>query len=173
MIEILITLSVQAMAAAVVGEVKKEISEIPLKIAEQLVASWDEDGKLPLDKVWDWIRFAEDASDARDAVKDILDLSKSKGGEDWTWDMLKLVSAVGVTGKNLSNIMNESRFVESTERNDRGMPIRSHISHIVGEPEPERRRPSKPARKPTASRPRKKGPKATQPRITIIRPRKV
>lgn len=90
MIEILISLCVKIMVGAVAGEVKKQICGIPLKVAEQIVTGWDGEGKIQLDKVWNWISLT---ADARAVVEAALNLQKSEYG-NWTWNMLELVSAV-------------------------------------------------------------------------------
>jgi hypothetical protein len=113
MIEVLITLCAKAMVGAVVADVKKELVEIPIKVAEQIFAGWNEEGSLNHDKVLKWVRFAEDAGDTKAAVEAALNSWKSKGGGDWTWDTLQLVSAVASTSNSLSNIMNMLQPVES------------------------------------------------------------
>lgn len=163
MIEILITLCVKAM----VGAVKAEISKIPLKVAEQIAAGWDGEEKTQLSKVWNWVRFAEDAADARAAVVAALDSWKSKGGGDWTWDTLGLVSAVGATGKSLSNIVNGAKLVESRGRRDRVQRTR----YAIVKPEPTLSVPRRPARKRPVRR-QKRVSNETYPQITVVRLRK-
>lgn len=160
MIDILITLCVKAMVGTVVGAVKEEVSGIPLKVAEQIAAGWDGEEKIQLNKLWNWVRLAEDAADARAAVEAVLNSWKSKGG-DWTWDMLELVSAVGATGKSLSNIVNEAKLVESPRRSD-SIPW---TRRIIAESEPTllvRRRKKKPARR------KKKVSNETHPQAAVV-----
>jgi hypothetical protein len=53
MIEVLINLCVKAMVRTVVGAVKREILEIPLNVAEQLVAGRGGEGELQIEKIQD------------------------------------------------------------------------------------------------------------------------
>ena len=145
MIEVLITLCVKAMVGTVVGAVKEEILEIPLNVADQIVAGWDGEGGLQLEKVRDWLKLTEDAASTRDAVKAAL---KSKGVGDWTWDTLELVKAVAGTGQSLSNIMNKPQAVESRARNERTQPTR----YIGARPKPKLLRYRNPAKKRPTSR---------------------
>ena len=161
MIEVLITLYVKAMVGTVVGAVKEEILEIPLNVADQIVAGWDGEGGLQLEKVRDWLKLTEDAASTRDAVKAAL---KSKGVGDWTWDTLELVKAVAGTGQSLSNIMNKPQAVESRARNERTQPT----IYIAARPKPKLLRHRKPAKKRPTSR-RKREPDVIHAQIIRLR----
>jgi hypothetical protein len=136
MIEFLIILTVKVIVAEVVGEVKKETYEIPLRVTDQIVAKWDGDEKELLKKLWNWVHFEEDAVDAREVIRAACSSLKSTGIEGW-FDKLELVKAVGETGKSLSDIVNDSKPVKSKIRHD-SLPYTKYI--IVPQPKPSKTR---------------------------------
>jgi hypothetical protein len=138
-----------------------------LKVAEQIVAGWDGEEKAQLEKVWNWVHLAEDAADERTAVIAALNSWKSENRE-FPWDMLELVSAVGATGKSLSNIVNEAKLVKSP----RGCDMTPRTRYITVQPEP-----MLPVRRRTvgkrSARRRKRASSGTHPQAVLVRLQKL